>query len=69
MVGFFAWLGIMELWSKLESGMTLSQQFYVLPDGIAWTITVFWFFGWSFGLLVHLNWKRISKWFDKKESS
>lgn len=68
-LGMMAWLGVCEAFWKFVDidHLTLSQRFYALPDTEAWLITGVWFISWN-GLLLHLNWKRITKLFTKKDS-
>ncbi len=67
LVGMVAVLGGCEAYVKLvdPDHLTLSQRFYALPDGSAWAITICMAIGWL-GLLLHLNWARITKLFQTK---
>lgn len=69
LAGMVSVLGGCEAYCKFvdPARLTLSQRFYALPDGSAWAITLLMAIGWV-GLLLHLNWKRITKLFTKKDS-
>lgn len=66
LIGMGAVLGGWEAYCKFVDldHLTLSQRFAALPDPAAWAITVCMAIGWL-GLLLHLNWKRITKLFTK----
>ena len=67
MIGFFVWLGGMEAYCRFftDEKKTLSQLFYMVEDWKAWLITISIFVAWN-SLLLHLNWKRIKKLWEKK---
>ncbi|OQA55934.1 MAG: hypothetical protein BWY42_01269 [Candidatus Omnitrophica bacterium ADurb.Bin277] len=64
--GMLAVLGGCEAYCKFVDvdHKTLSQRFYALPDVEAWLITIAMLIGWV-ALLLHLNWKRIKKLWEK----
>jgi UDP-N-acetylmuramyl pentapeptide phosphotransferase/UDP-N-acetylglucosamine-1-phosphate transferase len=70
LAGMFAVLGGCEAYVRFVDvdHKTLSQRFYALPDLEAWLITGCLALGWL-GLLLHLNWRRIVKLFQKKDDA